>query len=267
MKKLILPIAFLASLLSCKPSGKLTRSVVNSPVIAHRGAFKANHFPENSIASLKHAIQLNCFGSEFDVWMTADDSLVVNHDPKFHNLEIEKTDFKTLQQFQLSNGEALPTLRNYLRAGLENNPSTQLILEIKPSNISKERGQIVAAKVVEMVLAEKAGHRTAYISFDFDMLVKIRSLLKKAHLQYLNGDKSPAEVRAAGLDGLDYHFSVFQKNPEWIDQAKSLGLKLNAWTVNDTAIMNWLLDKKFDFITTNEPEQLHAIVNERISKK
>jgi glycerophosphoryl diester phosphodiesterase len=49
-------------------------------VVAHRGAWKQKDIPENSIASLKHAIELNCTGSEFDVRMTADDILIVNHD-------------------------------------------------------------------------------------------------------------------------------------------------------------------------------------------
>ena len=55
-------------------------------VVAHRGAWKNLQLPENSIASLRQAIKLNCTGSEFDVHMTADDSLVINHDPQHHNI-------------------------------------------------------------------------------------------------------------------------------------------------------------------------------------
>jgi glycerophosphoryl diester phosphodiesterase len=58
------------------------------------------------------------------------------------------------------------------------------------------------------------------------------------------------------MAGADYHYSVFQKNPQWIEQAKQNHLILNAWTVNDTTTMNWLLQNGFTFITTNEPEQL-----------
>jgi glycerophosphoryl diester phosphodiesterase len=39
--------------------------------------------PENSIASLNQAIISKYAGSEFDVRMTLDDSLIINHDPKF----------------------------------------------------------------------------------------------------------------------------------------------------------------------------------------
>src|SRR5688572_2764829 len=70
-------------------------------VVAHRGAFKKNGFPENSIASLKEAIRLQCTGSEFDVRMTADDSLVVNHDPDYNKFEIEKSNYANLLPFKL----------------------------------------------------------------------------------------------------------------------------------------------------------------------
>ncbi|HQG57143.1 MAG TPA: glycerophosphodiester phosphodiesterase family protein, partial [Bacteroidales bacterium] len=45
-------------------------------VIAHRGAWKKNGHPQNSIASLRNAIELKVDGSEFDVRITSDDSLV-----------------------------------------------------------------------------------------------------------------------------------------------------------------------------------------------
>jgi len=63
-------------------------------------------------------------------------------------------------------------------------------------------------------------------------------------------------VKADGMAGIDYHYSAFDKHPEWIESAKKNGLVLNAWTVNDTTTMDWLLKNKFDLITTNEPELL-----------
>ncbi|WP_338407859.1 family 16 glycosylhydrolase [uncultured Flavobacterium sp.] len=225
-------------------------------VVAHRGAWKKMGFPENSIASLKHAIELKCTGSEFDVRMTADDSLVINHDPHYNNLPIESTAYTDLLKFKLSNGEKLPTLREYVLAGIENNISTRLVCEIKPSEISKERGQIVAAKVVQLVKELKAQDIVVYISFDYDILKKIRTLNPTVSLQYLEGNKSPEQVKADGISGLDCHFSVFKEHPDWIESAKKNNITLNAWTVNDPNDMDWLIANGFDFITTNEPELL-----------
>ncbi len=225
-------------------------------IVAHRGAWKKDQLPENSIASLKQAIALKLAGSEFDVRMTADDSLVINHDPHYNKLLIEKTKYADLVVFRLSNGEKLPTLREYILAGVENNFPTRLVCEIKPSEISKERGKEIAAKVVSLISELKAQHKVAYISFDYGILQKIVSIDPSLNTQYLDGNKTPAQLKADGITGADYHFSVFQKHPEWINDAQKINIALNAWTVNDTTDMDWLLANGFNFITTNEPELL-----------
>lgn len=255
MKK-ALGLLSILSLASC--SVRQNKTVVQfapNPVVAHRGAFKAKGYPENSIASLKEAIRLQCTGSEFDVRMTADDSLVINHDPHYSNLEIEKTNYAELASHKLSNGETLPTLRQYLQAGLQNNQHTRLVLEIKPTS-TKERARRLAERVVAMVKDLNAAPMTLYISFDYDILKKVIEVAPGAPTQYLNGDVPPEQLKADGISGADYHFSVFQKHPEWIKSAKEKGIALNAWTVNEEKDMRWLLDSGFDYITTNEPELL-----------
>ena len=57
-----------------------------------------------------------------------------------------------------------------------------------------------------------------------------------------------------GVTGLDYHYLVFKKYPEWIAEAKQLHLVLNVWTVNKEEDIDYFLEQGFDQITTNEPE-------------
>ncbi|EPR73950.1 glycerophosphoryl diester phosphodiesterase [Winogradskyella psychrotolerans RS-3] len=45
-----------------------------------------------------------------------------------------------------------------------------------------------------------------------------------------------------------------KNKPNWITEAKDLGLKLNAWTANKEEDIDWLLSHDFDYITTDEPE-------------
>jgi glycerophosphoryl diester phosphodiesterase len=256
----LLPAMLLISCSGPRNATKDSMTFANNCVIAHRGAWKQNNFPQNSIASLKHAISLQCAGSEFDVRMTADDSLIINHDPTYHDLEIEKTSFKELSQFKLSNGETLPTLRQYIQAGMQNNYHTRLVCEIKPSEISKERGRLVALKVMNLVNEMQAGKFLVYISFDYEILKKILEINPHAATQYLEGDKSPQQLKTDGISGADFHYSVYDDHPDWIEIARKNGIALNVWTINDTALIDRFLKNKFDFITTNEPE----LVFERI---
>lgn len=72
------------------------QSFHNNKIVAHRGAWKNTGAPQNSIASLENAIKLGCVGSEFDVRMTKDEVLVINHDAHYEGMDIEKTDYAEL---------------------------------------------------------------------------------------------------------------------------------------------------------------------------
>jgi len=227
----------------------------STQVIAHRGAWKNTAVPENSIAALQHAIRLGCWGSEFDVHMSSDSVPFILHDHSIQGIHIEKTSAADLGKIRLSNGEPLPTLESYLEAG-KNQKRTRLILEIKSSDISKERSLALTVKCVEMVKKLNVASLTEYIAFDFDVCQKVKQLDPSAIVTYLNGDKSPDELAAAGLDGLDYHYSVYKQHEDWVAIAKKKKLITNVWTVNDAEAMRWFIERKVDYITTNEPERL-----------
>ncbi|WP_445736287.1 family 16 glycosylhydrolase [Mariniflexile sp.] len=248
---------------ACKTVPKKNNiTFANNPVIAHRGAWKANNLPENSIASLKRAMALNCTGSEFDVRMTSDHILIVAHDANYNNLVVEESTYAELSKHKLSNGETIPTLKQYLLAGMQNNTSTGLVCEIKPSKI-EGRNVIIAEKVIKLVKELKAEpFILTYISFSYEILIKVKELDKNAKTQYLDGSKTPEQLKEDGINGLDYAVFKIKRNPEWIESAKNHGLLLNTWTANTTEDMDWLLANDFDFITTDEPELLF----ERIKK-
>jgi len=229
-------------------------------VIAHRGAFKNTGATENSIGSLKHAIALGCEGSEFDIHMSSDSVPFIHHDPTIDSITIEKTSSATLAKLKLPNGEFLPTLDAYLAAGVKQY-TTKLIVEIKPSVISKERAIALTSKVVAAIYKHKAQAWVDYISFDYDVLKEVLRLDPYARVAYLRGDVDPDKIAADKMFGIDYNSGVFQKKPEWITAAKKNNLTINVWTVNDPALMDWFLQQQVDFITTNEPELLLKKIN------
>lgn len=260
MKSSIIAITMMAlftNAMSAEPEVKPSASKRN-PVIAHRGAWKAKGLPENSIASLEEAIRIGCYGSEFDIHMTLDSVLVVNHDPEFLGLTIASLTYNQLMEKKMSNGESIPTLEAYLKVGAKQK-KTKLILEIKPSKVGKEWDLKMTDKAVAMVKMMKVENKVDYISFSYDILKHILTVQPKANVAYLAGDVPLEQLKKDKFYGADYHYSVYQKG-EWFAKAKELGLTINAWTVNDLKDMKWLLENKVDFITTNEPELLFETI-------
>lgn len=248
------------SFVTCNKNLSKKITFADNVVIAHRGAWKAKGFPKNSIASLKEAINLKCTGSEFDVRMTADNVLIVTHDATYNGLEIEESTYKELAQHKLSNDEKLPTLRDYILAGMTNNTTTGLVCEIKPSKI-EGRDLEMATNVMSLVKELKAeAYVSFFISFSYNILKKIKDIDASAKVLYLDGSKSPEKLKNDGITGLDYLVYKLKKSPKWISDAKKLDLILNAWTANSVDDIDWLLANEFNFITTDEPE----LVFERI---
>ena len=238
----------------------------DTQVVAHRGYWKAPGAKgnavgsaQNSLASYKMADALNVYGSEIDVWISTDGVVYVNHDRVFKGCEIQKSTSKECKKVVLDNGEKMPTLKSYLKTVKKG--KCRLVLEIK-THKDKARQAACVKEVLALVKKAKLEDRVDYIAFS---ALACEQLVKEAPqgtpIYYLNGDKSPAEVKAMGLTGVDYHGDVLKnKHPEWLQQFKDLGLKINIWTIDDAETMKYYIDKDVDFITTNEPELLISLL-------
>ena len=233
---------------------------IQNQVIAHRGAWKVDNLPQNSLASLHRAIALGCAGTEFDVHLTKDDILVVNHDQDFYGMDIATSTYAELLAKKHPNGESIPTAEDYLREGMKQK-QTKLIFELKTSKLGKERTLHSADLAVQLVKKLEADEWVEYILFDYDGAKRIIELDPDAIVYYLNGDVAPAQAKEDGFYGLDYHFSVYQKNPTWIAEAHQLGLAINAWTVNTEEEMLNLLNQNAEFITTDQPALLLDVIS------
>lgn len=92
--------------------------IATPKIIAHRGQHQdgVQDATENSIAALANAQKLGIYGAEFDVWITTDDVLVINHNATVagSDLKIEESAYAQIKDLTLANGEVLPTFDAYL---------------------------------------------------------------------------------------------------------------------------------------------------------
>ena len=237
MKHLKLSLLFLLCVLMAVPVSAKRKT----KVIAHRGYWKTEGSAQNSIRSLERANEIKVYGSEFDVHLTADNVPVVYHDRKIEGKDIQTASYAELKDLKLSNGETLPTLEQYLDRA-KKLKKTKLIFELKSH-------------------ATPLTKRTEYIAFSLEAAKELHRLSPKTPVYYLNGDLSPKQLKELGFAGLDYNYKVMQKHPEWFAEAKDLKLKINVWTVNDPQVMEEMIEKRVDFLTTDYPEEAQKAVH------
>ncbi|MBR5029830.1 MAG: glycerophosphodiester phosphodiesterase [Muribaculaceae bacterium] len=228
-------------------------------VICHRGYWDTEGSAQNSIRSLVKADSIKAWGSEFDVWMTADGMLVVNHDETFNGVTIETAKWKQLKDMRLRNGEKLPTLEAMLKCG--KTLSTRLIVEMKP-HTDRAQELEAARKIVKMVKKLGLESRVEYITFSYQGMKNLKEMAPAGTpVYYLNGELSPTQLAELDVAGIDYSIEVMRAHPQWIDETHSLGMKVNVWTVNSDRDMMWCIGYGVDFITTNAPERLQHLLD------
>lgn len=237
--------------------------IATPKIIAHRGQHQdgVQDATENSIAALANAQKLGIYGAEFDVWITTDDVLVINHNATVagSDLKIEESAYAQIKDLTLANGEVLPTFDAYLEQGAKD-AAMKLICEIKTHSSASINTRAVNA-VVAAVKAKSMEDGVDYIAFDYEVCKQLKAAMPTASVQYLGGDKAPAEVAADKLTGIDYQYStVLSKKPEWVTEAHTSGIEVNAWTVNSTADMIACIGLGVDYITTDNPATLQKLL-------
>ena len=241
-------------------------AVAQPKIVAHRGYWRTDGSAQNSITSLQKAAAVGCYGSEFDVWLTADGVPVVFHDATIDGIRIEDTTFATLMNHRLQNGEFIPTLQQYLTEGSKIE-GCQLILEIKPHR-NEVRDKRIADMCVELVRTLGLEKKTEYISFSKVVCQRLHEISPESKVAYLNGELAPAQIKEMGLTGIDYNEKVFVKHPEWLQEAKQLGVEVNVWTVDGEENLRHHVNLEgVDIITTNDPEILKGILAEQEAAK
>lgn len=254
--------AYITFTLTC-----ITAAIFAQPkIIAHRGYWKTEGSAQNSVTSMEMAAKHKLYGCEFDVWQTIDGILVCNHDGVIDGIRIEDTPYSKIQYCKMGNGELIPTVAQYLRESTKY-PQLKMILEIK-THKNNERNAQVVENVIRLVRELGIQEQVEYIAFSQFICEYLHQLEPQAKIAYLNGDRTPKEIKDIGLSGIDYRYSVYDKYPTWAQEAKALGLEVNVWTVNnEQELIKFSTNPYIDLITTDEPLTLKQILKKGKKKR
>ena len=254
---LVAASAILCVFSSCRKEQKIT-------ILAHRGFWTAPEAQnaQNSMMTFKLAQDQHFWGSEFDVQMTKDNFLVVNHDSDINGKSIHDNNYEDIKDELLSNGEKLATLAQYLEQGKKS--KTVMELEIKGAG-SPERDSLATVLTLQAMKDHKVYNpkMVEFQAFSLQVCKLLAKLAPEFSCLYLEGDLSPEEIQKEGLNGIAYSKHVFMKHPEWVQDAKARGIKTDDWTINEPDDMRYFINAGLDQIESDYPLVLREVLGEK----
>lgn len=255
-------------------------------IVAHRGMGQSfvdpDSPPENTLPSFDAAWAIGAVACELDVQLTADDQVIVIHDPTTERTtnaswivaESTAAELQTLDAGSWKNprwaGTPLPLLTEVL-ATLP--AKRQLYVELK------DGPRVVAATVHAIRAARQTPEQIIFMSFDIDTIAAMKVALPsfssfllvafeddetqgRWNVVYAEGPDFTTVtqpyveqdllglVRRHHLDGVGSSFAMPSSLPRLIREA---GLDFVTWTINDPLIARDLIELGVTAITTDLP--------------
>ncbi|HEY5345425.1 MAG TPA: glycerophosphodiester phosphodiesterase family protein [Verrucomicrobiae bacterium] len=220
---------------------------------AHRGA--RGREPENTVRSVRRALDLGADGVEVDVYF-ADGQLVVIHDATLkrttngHGRVMEKS-FAYLRSLNAGAGEKIPTLAEIFDAV---NRRAVINVELK--------GPHTAAPVAALIGEYVKHHGWSFddflaSSFDHARIREVKQLCPKIRIGALIG-KTPRNLAkfAKELGAWSLHASKRCVTPKLVADAHQRGLKVFVYTVNEPKEIARMRARGVDGVFSDFPERM-----------
>lgn len=223
--------------------------------IAHRGAM--GHAPENTIASIRKALELGVSCIEIDVYSVHGDLLVI-HDERLERTtngkgKLWEHDFGYLRSLDAGNGEQIPTLAEVCG---EIDGKACLNIELKGTKVAAD----VVYFIQTMLHPEISCWRREQLiisSFDHRALQQVHKLDPSLNIAAL-GYSIPVDYArfAEKLGALAVNPSLDLVDQAYVDDAHARGLKVYVYTVNAPDEIQAMADLGVDGVFTNYPERV-----------
>ena len=219
-------------------------------VVAHRG--DPYRVRENTLPSLRSAIERGADAVEIDVRLTRDGVPVLLHDDSLKRLWGHDRPLARLTHAEVAEltGGGVPTLRDALLA----TGAHRLMIDLPGATEESVR------TVVGTVREHGAGERVYYCAGATTMLA-VRAADPSAEIAMTwttSAPPRPALLEAVRPRWLNYRFGLL--GADLTDRVHKDGMLVSAWTVDTRRSMRRLIGYGVDAITTNRVDVLHAAV-------
>ena len=250
MSKKLLLLLFIATLSSCLSNKDII-------VVGHRGAM--GHALENTLESVRKAIELNVDGIEIDIFKSKTGELVVYHDPFLSRLSnssafIEQISLDSIKKVKLIGGLSIPTLSEVVDIIPE---KIFLNIELKGENTAYETNKIVTNYLKEFNLPSS---KFIISSFRWLELKKFRDLNNEIPIAILvdslfkidDAIKFAKEINAFALNP-DNEFLT----KKIVKKIHSNDIKVYPYTINSLDNVKRMKLMGVDAIITDYPERIN----------
>ncbi|MEV7876648.1 glycerophosphodiester phosphodiesterase [Streptomyces microflavus] len=217
--------------------------------VGHRGdPYRAR---ENTLPSIRSALDRGADAVEIDVRVTRDGVPVLLHDATLERLwgQDRRVDRLTHQEVLELTGGGVPTLAEALAAAGEH----RVMVDLPGSTDASVK------KIVGTVRECGAGDR-AYYCASADAMLRVRAADPAAEIALTWTTLAPPRpvlLEAVKPRWLNYRFGLVSR--ELADRAHRDGLLVSAWTADTKRTMRRLIERGVDSITTNRIDTLHKL--------
>jgi glycerophosphoryl diester phosphodiesterase len=230
-------------------------------LIAHRGL--SSLYPENTLPAFEGAKEYGFDGFEFDVHTTKDGEWVVIHDDEVDHMtdgtgRVDSFTLEEILRLNIDNGNhieeqgmksvrlTIPTLSQTLDVCKDSDIVP--VIEIKGCDVQYLPS--LKQTLDEYGLSERA----VIISFEEEYLEEYRKLDSDIEMLYLANTLTKEDVDwcIANDFGINYNCWLLYKNFSAVRYAEKNGVKIGAWTVDNTVFADVMVLFGAGYLTTNK---------------
>jgi len=222
--------------------------------IGHRGAM--GYEPENTLASIKKAIDLGADGFEVDVFRCLTGEIVLFHDKELNKLTngeglIEKKTLSELKKLNvLGSDHKIPTLKEVLNII---DKQVFVNIELKGKNTAKATLELLEEFINQKKICSQ---NILFSSFNWVELEKLRELNSNVKIALLTeNDPLLAIEKAKTLKAVAINPNYRDLNKKNIKIIHENNLKIYTWTVNNKSDIKKMKLLKVDGIITDFPDR------------